>query len=83
MEQTFPTTVGQALQLHTKPMVKITLTELDMVWQQVLAVPEEILRLIQPQLGGFTEQAGMSDLQREQTNPSFKTGAKGDNCSKQ
>lgn len=83
MKQTSPTTVGHILQLDTKSMIKITLPELDMVWQQVLAVPEEILRLTQPQLGGFTEQAGMTHLQREQTNPSSKMGAKGNNHSKQ
>lgn len=34
----FPTAVGHILQLDIKSMIKITLPELDMVWQQVLAV---------------------------------------------
>lgn len=37
-------TVGQVLQLDTKPVAKITLAELEMVWQQILTVPEELLK---------------------------------------
>lgn len=35
-----------------------------MVWQQVLIVPEETLKLRQPQLGQLTKQPGMSEISK-------------------